>query len=63
MRLRVIDDTYIGGLTVENLGPKPITFTSRTRHRDYLRAHGIVNKVQHVGVPGSDKSPVTARHF
>lgn len=57
----VIDDTYIGGLTVENLGPTPITFQSRSEHRDYLKANGFGQPVKHVGSPGSDKSPHTSR--
>jgi hypothetical protein len=59
----VQDDTYVGGLTVENLGPVPITFSSRSEHRDYLKAHGIRAKVQHVGTPGegSDRSKHTSR--
>ncbi len=57
----VIDDTIVGGLTVENLGPTPITFQSKSEHRDYLRAHGFSQKVRHVGVQGSDKNPHTSR--
>jgi hypothetical protein len=57
----VIDDTYPGGLTVENLGPTPITFESRSDHRAYLKAHGFSPKVQHRGVQGSDKNPHTSR--
>ena len=57
----VIDDTIIGGLTVENLGPTPITFQSKSEHRAYLKAHGYSQKVRHVGVQGSDKSPHTSR--
>lgn len=59
----VIDDTIIGGETIENLAPNPITFYSRSEKRDYLRAHGIHQKVRHVGTPGegSDKSPHTSR--
>lgn len=59
--LKVIDDTYIGGLTVTNLAPEPITFQSRSAHRDYLKRHGLVNKVEHIPMPGSDKSPNTQR--
>lgn len=59
----VQDDTYIGGLTVENLGPAPITFSSRSEHRAYLKAHGYSQKVRHVGTPGegSDKSAHTSK--
>lgn len=61
----VQDDTYLGGLTVENLGPTPITFQSRSEHRAYLKAHGFTQKVRHVGTPGegSDKSKHTSRWY
>ena len=61
----VIDDTIIGGLTVENLGPTPITFQSKSEHRAYLKAHGITQKVRHLGTPGegSDKSTHTSRWY
>ena len=59
----VQDDTYLGGLTVENLAATPITFASRSEHRAYLKAHGFSPKVQHKGTPGegSDKSAHTSR--
>lgn len=59
--LKVVGDSYIGGLKVYNLAPEPITFQSRTAHRDYLRRHGLVQKVEHIPMPGSDKSPETQR--
>lgn len=59
--LRVVDDTYLGGLTVVNLGPDPVTFSSRTAHKAYLKRHGLVNRVEHIPMPGSDKSPETQR--
>lgn len=61
----VIDDTIIGGLTVENLAPTPITFHSKSEHRAYLKAHGFSQKVRHVGTPGegSDKSAHTSRWY
>lgn len=61
MTLWVVDDTYLGGLTVTNLAPDPITFQSRSAHRDYLQRHGLVNKVEHIPMPGSDRSPNTTR--
>lgn len=57
----VISDEYIGGLTIENLAPTPITFYSKSEHRRYLKEHGIRQKVQHVGYDGTDKSPNTTR--
>lgn len=55
------DDTYVGGLTVENLGHNPVTFYSRTEHEAYLKEHGFERRVRHVGEQGSDKSKHTVR--
>lgn len=55
----MIDDTC--DMTVENLGPTPMHFDSKTRWRETMAAMGKVNRVQHTPVPGSDKSPVTQR--
>jgi len=55
----VIDDTI--NETVENLASTPITFTSRSEKRLYLKQHGISEKVRHVGVQGSDRNPHTSR--
>ncbi|MGV1037706.1 MAG: hypothetical protein ACOYD0_11880 [Candidatus Nanopelagicales bacterium] len=57
----VIDDTIIGGMVVENLAPDPITFYSKSEHKRYLKEHGFVQKVRHVGEEGSDKSQHTTR--
>lgn len=57
----VRDDTYIGGLTVENLGPTPVTFHSRSEHRRYMEKHEIREAVRHVGAKGSDKSKHTVK--
>lgn len=57
----VIDDSIPGGETIENLAPTPQTFYSRSEKRLYLKQHGIREKVQHVGLQGSDKSPYTTR--
>lgn len=59
--LTVIPDDIPGGVTVENLGPTPVTFYTRSAHRAYLQAHGLTQKVRHVGLPGTDKSPHTQR--
>lgn len=61
MTLVVEPDSIPGGMTVEHLGPTPRTFYSKTEWRDAMRAEGVVNKVRHVGLPGSDRSPHTTR--
>jgi hypothetical protein len=55
----VVDDTIHE--TIENLGPTPVTFTSRSDKRTYLKMHGISEKVRHVGEAGSDKNRHTSR--
>jgi hypothetical protein len=59
--LSVQDDSIPGGETIENLAPTPVTFHSRSEKRRYLKEHGIHEKVRHVGLQGSDKSPHTQR--
>lgn len=59
--LRYRQDQVPGGLVIENLGPRPIRFDSHSEKRAYMRAHGIREFIQHVGVPGTDKSPHTQR--
>jgi hypothetical protein len=48
-----------GGETLENVGPEPVTFYSRSEKRRYLKARGLVEMVRHVPVPGTDRSPHT----
>ena len=57
----VQDDTIIGGMTIENLAPDPITFYSKSEYKRYLKEHGFINKVRHVGTQDGDRSPHTTR--
>lgn len=59
--LAVIDDSWPGGKTFENMGPTPVTCYSRSEWVREMKARGLINKVEHVGVPGTDKSPNTSR--
>ena len=59
--LTVLDDSIPGGMTIENMGPTPITFYSRSEYRRELKARGLINKVRHMPGPESDKSPHTSR--
>jgi hypothetical protein len=52
-------DGIPGGETLDNVGPEPVTFYSRSEKRRYLKEHGLVEFVRHVPVPGSDSSPHT----
>lgn len=54
-----VDDTFIGGRWVENLGHEPVFVESRSHLQRELKARGLVEFVRHVPVPGSDKSPHT----
>ena len=57
----VQSDSIPGGMVIENLSATPIRFDSKSEHRRYLKEHGFTSKVEHVGVPGTDKSPHTQR--
>lgn len=48
-------------MVIENMTPEPIRFTSKTAWRAKMKELGLVNRVQHVPVPGTDKSPHTSR--
>lgn len=58
-RMGAQSDGIPGGETLENVGPEPVTFYSRSEKRRYLKEHGLVEMVRHVPVPGSDVSPHT----
>jgi len=45
----------------EMVADKPVHFTSRSEKRRYLKEHGLIEFVRHVGEPGSDKSSKTSR--
>lgn len=56
-----IGDEIPGGMVVENLGHEPVTVYSKSELKFEAEKRGLVQRVQHVGVPGSDKSPNTTR--
>jgi len=57
----VQDDSIPGGMVIENLGPKPQKFYSRSEFKQAMAAAGVVQKVRHVPDQGSDKSKHTVR--
>ena len=59
--LAVIDDSIPGGMVVENMSATPMTFHSKSDWRREMKARGLTHKVEHVGVPGTDRSPHTKR--
>ena len=58
---RVISDEVPGGMRVDNLGPTPMTFQSKSEMRKYLKANGLEQMVRHVGTRDGDKSEHTTR--
>lgn len=50
-------DEIPGGLTLENYGPKPITFYSHSERERYAAAHGLQLKEKFSPFPGTDKDP------
>lgn len=59
--LAVIDDTIVGGMVIENMASHPITFYSKSDYRREMKARGLINRVEHIGVPGRDTAPHTSR--
>jgi hypothetical protein len=57
----IISDEIPGGMWVENLGHERIRVHSKSELKWEAQKRGLVQNVRHVGVPGSDKSPVTSR--
>lgn len=57
----IIRDEIPGGMTITNMSAKPETFYSHSEHKRRCKELGIVPHDEHVGVPGSDKSPHTRR--
>lgn len=41
----------------------PRRFTSKAEMAREAKARGLVNHVEHIGLPGSDKNPHTTRHI
>lgn len=60
-RMAVVPDDIPGGETVQNFGPEPVTYYSRSERRRIMRERGLSEVVKHVGLPGSDKSAHTSR--
>lgn len=57
----VIGDEIPGGLVVENLGHEPVKVYSKSELKFEAEKRGLVQRVQHIGTPGSDKNPNTTR--
>lgn len=58
----MIDDQLAGGARYfENLGHAPVWVESKSQLRDEMRARNLMHRVEHKGVPGTDKSSQTQR--
>lgn len=57
----VIPDEFIGGKWIENIAPEPVFIESRSQYKRELASRGLIQKVRHVGAPGSDRHAETTR--
>lgn len=57
----VVGDDIPGGQVIENLDHSPVTVYSKSQLKREAEMRGLEIKVRHVGVSGSDKSPITTR--
>lgn len=58
----MIGDELLGGPRMfENLGHEPVYIQNRSSLKREMAARGVRHRVEHVGVPGTDKSPRTTR--
>ena len=57
----MIPDTYAKPIVDYEMTGERQVHESRSQRRDAMRRAGVRERVQHVGIPGSDKSPVTKR--
>lgn len=56
-----IGDEIVGGQVIENLGHEPVRVDSKSELRRIAASRGLEQRVRHVPLPGSDKSPNTTR--
>lgn len=50
-------DEIVGGITLENYGPKPMTFYSHSERRAYMKQQGLMEKEKFCPAPGTDIDP------
>jgi hypothetical protein len=61
--LVMIGDSIPGGQILENLDAVPTRYDSKSEIKRRAEVLGVENRVRHIGLPGSDKSPFTTRHI
>jgi hypothetical protein len=52
-----VPDEIPGGLTLENVGPEPVTVYSRTEMNQLFESRGLQRKERFCPTPGTDKDP------
>lgn len=57
----MIPDTFSTPLVDRVMDKGTLVFESRSAHKRAMQARGLENRAEHVGVPGSDKSPHSSR--
>lgn len=57
----VVGDLIPGGMVIENMTAIPETFYSKSDWKRRMKELGLINKVEHVGRPGTDRSSETQR--
>ena len=57
----VIGDEFVGGKWIENLDTTPVFVESRSQLKREMEKRGLVERVRHIGLQGSDKNPHTSR--
>lgn len=55
------DEKFIGGMTIRNLGVRPVTVYSEQERQAIMKARGLRDVTNHTPIPGTDKSPHTSR--
>lgn len=59
----MIPDTFSTPLVDRVMDTETQVFHSRSEHRAAMRARGLMIRDEHVGMPGSDKSPQSKRWY
>jgi hypothetical protein len=59
----IIPDTFREPLVDEHMTKETQVFHSRSERKAAIKRHGAVERVRHIGVPGTDKSVFTTKWF
>lgn len=56
-----VSDEFVGGRVFENLGHEPMKLYSKSELKNVMAERGLIEKVEHKTVAGTDKSEHTQR--